>query len=60
MVKLFYLTHLETLTGAVTPSQGEPGSKSNEEVFQIPHSSRTEASPSDGFVSYRKSTDFHI
>ena len=37
----------ETLTGTTTPGQSGPKSNSNEEVLQIPQSSRTEISPSD-------------
>ena len=41
----------ETLTDTTTPGQSGPGSNVNE-VFQIPQSSRTGASPSYGLVSY--------
>ena len=35
-----------TLTGSTTPSESEPGSNSNEEVFLIPENSKTTASSS--------------
>ena len=35
-----------------TPVQIEPGSNGNKEVFNVPQSSRTGASPSDGLVLY--------
>ena len=42
----------KTLSGATTPSQSEPGSVANEEIFDIPQSSSiTEVLPSDCLVS---------
>ena len=41
-----------TLTSTTTPGQSGPGSNNDEAVLYIPHSSRTEATASDGFVSY--------
>ena len=41
-----------TLTGTTTLGQSGPKSNGNEEVLYIPQSSKTEASPSDGLVSY--------
>ena len=42
-----------TLPGATTPGQKEPGSDGNKEVLCIPQSSNiTRASPSDSLVSY--------
>ena len=35
-----------------TSDQRKPGSNGNKKVLYIPQSSRTEASPSDGLVSY--------
>ena len=46
--KQFY----RTLSDATTPSQGEPGSDGNEEVFHIPKIFRTSATPSDCLASY--------
>ena len=40
------------LTGTTTPGQSEPGSNGNKGVLYILESSRVEASPSDGLVSY--------
>ena len=40
-----------SLIDTITPSQSEPESNGNE-MFPLPHSSRTEASPSNGLVSY--------
>ena len=40
------------LSGATTPGQSRPESNSNEELFYIPQSSRTVASPSDSLVLY--------
>ena len=42
----------EILTATTTPSQRGLESISNEGVLNIPQSSRTEASPPDGFVLY--------
>ena len=41
-----------TLTGIITPGQSGPGSNSNERVLHIPQNSKTEASPSNGLMSY--------
>ena len=41
-----------TLTGTTTPGQSGPGNKNNEEILHISQSSKTEALPSDGLVSY--------
>ena len=50
---LFYLTHIRTLTDAITPGQSGPGSGGNVGVVLIHPSSRiTGASPSDHIVSY--------
>ena len=41
-----------TLTRTTTPGQSGAEGESNESVFRISQSPRTEASPSDGLVSY--------
>ena len=41
-----------TLTGSTTPSLSGPWNNNSEEVFHIPQSSITGASPSDSLVSY--------
>ena len=53
MVKQFYLTlFYGTLSGTTTPGQSRPGINGNVGVLRVPQRSRTEASPSDGLVSY--------
>ena len=52
MIKQIYLTTVVTLTGTTALGQSGPGSNSNEGVLHIPQSSRTEASLSDGLMSY--------
>ena len=42
----------KTLSGATTLGLSGPGSDGYEEVLHIPQSSKTGASPSDGFTSY--------
>ena len=54
MSKSYILPIDRTLSGATTPGQSGPGSGSNEGVLFVPQSSSiTEASPSDGSVSYK-------
>ena len=53
MVKQFYLTHRLDLSDTTTLGPSGPRSKGNEGVVCIPQSSRVEASPSYGFVSYQ-------
>ena len=43
---------ISIITGTTTLDQREPGRNDNEEVLHIPPTFRTEASPSDGLVSY--------
>ena len=53
MVKQFYWPIDRTLTGPTVPDQSGPKIKGNEEMLHISLSSRTEASPWDGLVSYQ-------
>ena len=48
-----------TLTNITIPSQSEPGSNGNEELFHIPQISMSGALPSDGLVSYPAHTFAH-
>ena len=47
-----YLTHRWDLTSITNQSWSGPGRNDNKDVLHIPQSTRTESSPSDGFVSY--------
>ena len=42
------------LSGATTPGLSGSGSNGNERVLHIPQNLRTEASPSDGLMSYQE------
>ena len=53
MVKQFYSIHgWDPISVTTTPGQSRPESNGTERVLHIPQSSRTEASLSDGLVSY--------
>ena len=52
MIKQFYLTHRCNPNTYNHAGQSEAGRNGNEGILQIPQYSTSEASTSDGFVSY--------
>ena len=52
MIQYFSLAHKEDPKSTTTPGQSGSGSSVIEGVLHIPQSPRTEATPSEGLVSY--------